>query len=111
MLIVKDVFETKKIKIKMTEKLKICVYCSSSPTTKEKYLEVAYNLGQLIAKSGHITLTGAGINGCMGYVNKGARENGGEIIGVTHQLFHGGDPNITNKIVVYINLSYLLHLS
>lgn len=88
----------------MTEtikKLKICVFCSSSPNTNEKYCLIAHLLGKLIGKSGNICLNGAGLNGCMGSINNGIREENGEIMGVTHQLFHGGDPKITNKIVCF----------
>jgi predicted Rossmann-fold nucleotide-binding protein len=79
--------------------LKICVFASSSPKTHEKFREPAYLLGQLIARAGHVCLTGAGAHGCMGAVNSGARSENGRIMGVSHELFRGGDTLIEDKII------------
>mmetsp|Transcript_12579 Transcript_12579/g.19000 ORF Transcript_12579/g.19000 Transcript_12579/m.19000 type:complete len:222 (-) Transcript_12579:15-680(-) len=78
---------------------KICVFGSSSPRTNEKFTKEAYKLGQGIARQGHVCINGAGMHGCMGAVNKGVTDCNGEIIGVSHELFRGGDHRIQNKIV------------
>lgn len=89
-------------------KMKICIFGSSSPRTNEKYLSAAYNLGQEIARLNHICVNGAGLHGCMGAVNRGMRSCQGKIIGVSHEMFRGGDSEIEEKIVCYIFLTYNL---
>lgn len=46
-----------------------------------------------------LLFTGAGLHGCMGAVNNGVRSENGQIIGISHELFRGGDHRIENKIV------------
>lgn len=79
--------------------LKICIFASSNPKTSEIFCNYAYQLGQLIAQNGHICLTGAGCYGCMGSVNSGARSQGGKTMGISHELFHGGDQLIDERII------------
>jgi uncharacterized protein (TIGR00725 family) len=60
----------------------ITVFGSSQPQPgSPPYLE-AYELGKLLAKAGHIVLTG-GYIGTMEAVSRGANEAGGHVIGVT----------------------------
>ncbi len=60
----------------------ICVYCASSADIDKSYVEGAYELGRLIAKSGHPLVCGAGRTGLMAAVTEGALREGGETIGV-----------------------------
>jgi hypothetical protein len=64
----------------------ITVYCASSTLIDKSYNEAAKKLGQLIGRSGHALVTGAGKMGLMGSVNSGAIEAGGETIGVIPQF-------------------------
>ena len=65
--------------------MRVTVFGSSSPRTPVKYLDIAYELGGLLAERKHICVNGGGREGCMGAMNKGARAQGGEIIGVLHE--------------------------
>eukprot|EP00501_MAST-03F_sp_TOSAG23-6_P002484 GSMAST32.ASY1.ANO1.2595.1 assembled CDS len=72
-------------------RLRVCVYGSSSQKTNETFLKAAHLLGVTLAKRGHICVNGAGIYGCMGAVNDGATEAGGEVIGVVHEMWASDD--------------------
>lgn len=67
--------------------VRVCVFGSSSAKTPAKYLDVAYELGELIADKGHICVNGGGNAGVMGAANRGARARGGQILGVIHERF------------------------
>ncbi len=60
----------------------ITVYCASSTHADERLVATARRLGELIARSGHPVVTGAGNMGLMGAVNDGAIAAGGTTIGV-----------------------------
>eukprot|EP00574_Skeletonema_japonicum_P013840 CAMPEP_0201716418 /NCGR_PEP_ID=MMETSP0593-20130828/2387_1 /ASSEMBLY_ACC=CAM_ASM_000672 /TAXON_ID=267983 /ORGANISM="Skeletonema japonicum, Strain CCMP2506" /LENGTH=312 /DNA_ID=CAMNT_0048206209 /DNA_START=37 /DNA_END=975 /DNA_ORIENTATION=- len=67
--------------------LRICCYGSSSSRTPAKYTDAAYNLGYHLAKRGHTCVNGAGKEGCMAAMNRGANDGDGAIVGVTHEAF------------------------
>jgi hypothetical protein len=78
--------------------MRFCVFGSSSQKTPKKYLDVAYSLGQEIAKSGNDAVTGGGQFGCMMGAQKGCIEAGGEVIYVVHQKFiDGGSVDVNAK--------------
>ncbi len=60
----------------------VCVYCASSADIGKSYVETAFELGRLIARSGHGLVCGAGRAGLMAAVTEGALSEGGEAIGV-----------------------------
>jgi uncharacterized protein (TIGR00725 family) len=62
--------------------MKISVFGGSQPTPDSLAYEEARQLGELLAKHGHIVLTG-GYIGTMEAVSRGASEAGGHVIGVT----------------------------
>jgi len=62
--------------------MKVCVYGSSSKTTPKIFLDAANTLGKLLAKGQHLCINGAGKAGCMGALNDGVLECGGEVRGV-----------------------------
>jgi uncharacterized protein (TIGR00730 family) len=66
----------------MTTKPRIAVYCASSPTLDQKYLDLAYELGVAIAKAGFDLVWGGGKTSMMGAVAQGARKNGAATFGV-----------------------------
>lgn len=43
-------------------------------------------LGEALAKGGHLCINGGGKNGCMGALNEACRSNGGKIKTVIHHM-------------------------
>ncbi len=64
----------------------VCVYCASSPNLSDTYINIAKELGVIIAKKGIRLVTGAGEYGLMGAVAEGAMEFGGKAIGIIPQF-------------------------
>ncbi len=71
--------------------MKICVYCASSKHLDQKYFELGYEFGKLLAKRGHTLVYGGYNEGIMGKVAEGVSENGGDIIAVVPKLFDTED--------------------
>ncbi len=65
--------------------MRIAVFCSSSSAIDNKYVELAYQLGQGIASHSSELVTGGGHISMMGAVSRGARDSGGKTIGVIPQ--------------------------
>ncbi len=66
----------------------IAVYCGSSDKVSEAYLQVARNLGRLLAERGIQVVYGAGSTGMMGAVAMAAMDAGGDVIGVMPEMFN-----------------------
>ena len=62
--------------------MRVSIFGSSKPTPGDKTYIEAFELGGLLAKRGHVVLTG-GYMGTMEAVSRGAAEAGGHVIGVT----------------------------
>jgi uncharacterized protein (TIGR00730 family) len=60
----------------------VSVFCSSSPTINEKYIQLASDLGAGIASKKWNLVSGGGKVSCMGAVAKAARAGGAKTIGV-----------------------------
>ena len=65
--------------------MRIAVFCASSPTIHQKYIDLAFQLGTGIAAGGDELVSGGGHISAMGAVSRGAREAGGKTIGVIPQ--------------------------
>ena len=65
--------------------MRIAVFCSSSPTIHQKYVDLAFELGTAIAQQSFELVSGGGHISMMGAVSRGARESGGKTIGVIPQ--------------------------
>lgn len=65
--------------------MRIAVYCSSSPLIDQKYIDLSYDLGAAIARSGAELVSGGGHISSMGAVSRGARSEGGKTIGIIPQ--------------------------
>ncbi len=63
----------------------ICVYCASSSRVDPKYLELARDVGEMIALGGSKLIYGGGHVGLMGAAADAALGKGGEVIGVMPQ--------------------------
>ena len=62
--------------------MRVSVFCASSPTIDQKYIDLASQLGAGIGSRGWELVSGGGRISCMGAVARSARENGAKTIGV-----------------------------
>ncbi len=60
----------------------VCVFCSSSQTIDQRYLELAADVGDAIARRGWDLVSGAGSISMMGSLVRAARAAGGHTIGI-----------------------------
>ena len=67
--------------------LRTTCYGSSSSATPVEYLAEAEMLGRALALRGRTCVNGAGSAGCMAAMNDGASDEGGDIVGVIHEMF------------------------
>lgn len=65
--------------------MRIAVYCSSSPTIDQKFIDLSFELGAAIARSGADLVSGGGHISSMGAISRGARSEGGKTIGIIPQ--------------------------
>jgi len=63
----------------------ICVFCASSSTLDQKWLDLATRTGTELAARGHTLVSGGGCVGMMGAVADGTRAAGGHTLGVIPQ--------------------------
>jgi uncharacterized protein (TIGR00730 family) len=70
--------------------MRVVVYGSASKRTPQKYLDVAEELGDMIAAQSHVCVNGAGANGVMGALNRGLLRSGGTVVGVAHEKMVDG---------------------
>lgn len=61
----------------------LCVYCSASVKVDQEYLDVARDMGRLMAKEGLRLVYGGAHIGMMGAISDGVLEQGGKVLGVT----------------------------
>ncbi|MCI4062552.1 TIGR00730 family Rossman fold protein [Micromonospora sp. R77] len=63
----------------------VCVFCASSRTLDQRWLDLATETGAGLARRGHTLVSGGGCVGMMGAVADGARAAGGRTLGVIPQ--------------------------
>ncbi|MCW3814918.1 TIGR00730 family Rossman fold protein [Micromonospora sp. DR5-3] len=63
----------------------ICVFCASSRTLDQRWLDLARETGAELARRGHTLVSGGGCVGMMGAVADAARAAGGYTLGVIPQ--------------------------
>jgi uncharacterized protein (TIGR00730 family) len=63
----------------------ICVFCASSRTLEQRWLDLATQAGRELAGRGHTLVSGGGCVGMMGAVADGTRAAGGYTFGVMTQ--------------------------
>ena len=51
--------------------MRVCVFSSSSKATKQHFVNISYELGELLALRGHICVNGGGSSGGMGALTTG----------------------------------------
>ncbi|AKH44038.1 hypothetical protein FHS61_001354 [Altererythrobacter atlanticus] len=70
---------------------RIAIYCGSATPGDPRYMELAYMVGETLARRGIGVVYGGGRLGLMGAVAKGALESGGEVIGIIPEALVGGE--------------------
>jgi uncharacterized protein (TIGR00730 family) len=63
----------------------VCVFCASSTTLDQRWLDLADETGRELARRGHSLVSGGGCVGMMGAVADGARAGGARTLGVIPQ--------------------------
>jgi len=82
---------------------RIAVYCGSASPADPRFLELALDVGRDLATRGIGVVYGGGRLGLMGAVAKGARDAGGEVIGVIPEALVNSEvanPGCTELITV-----------
>lgn len=70
----------------------VTVFGSARLPQENKYCQMAYNLGRLLAENGHTVVSGGG-PGIMEAASHGAYEIGGRTVGLNIKLMHEQHPN------------------
>jgi len=63
----------------------VCVFCASSSSLDQQWLDLAFRLGKSLGPRGHALVSGGGRVGMMGAVADGARTGGAHTLGVIPQ--------------------------
>ena len=82
---------------------KVCVFCGSSDSIDDAYLDAAWSMGQAMAEGGFELIFGGGGTGLMGSLADAALDCGGQVIGVLPRLFDTpalAHPNLTELRIV-----------
>ena len=83
--------------------MRIAVYCGANVGTRPAYAATAKELGQWMAKNGHVLVFGGGGIGLMGVVSNAILDQGGQVIGIIPQFLvehEVANRRLTNLIVV-----------
>ena len=75
--------------------MKICVFGASSRDLEQGYFDEAFALGAELARRGHTIVFGGGASGLMGAAARGAKSQGGRLIGIAPKFFD--EPGILDK--------------
>lgn len=75
--------------------MKICVFGASSRDLEQGYFDEAFALGAELARRGHTIVFGGGASGLMGATARGAKSQGGHLIGIAPKFFD--EPGILDK--------------
>ena len=67
--------------------MNICIFGASARELEKSYYDAAFEMGEAIAKHGDGIVFGGGAEGLMGACARGAKEHGGEIIGIAPRFF------------------------
>ena len=70
---------------------RLAVYCGSASPEDPRYLQLAYDVGAELAARGIGLVYGGGKLGLMGAVARGAKEGGGEVIGIIPEALVGAE--------------------
>src|SRR5688572_28468644 len=76
---------TPRPRVRRSDMAAICVFCASSRTLDQRWLDLAETTGRELARRGHTLVSGGGCVGMMGAVAEGARAGGAHTLGVIPQ--------------------------
>ncbi len=82
---------------------KVCVFCGSSDSIEDSYLEAAWSLGQALAAGRMDLIFGGGGTGMMGALADAVLAGGAKVIGILPRLFDTpalAHPNLTEMRIV-----------
>lgn len=85
----------------------ICVYCGSSDRVAVHYLEIAREMGALLARRGICLVYGAGKTGLMGALADGALQTGGEVVGIIPRMFN--TPQLAHERLTRLEVVETMH--
>lgn len=96
---------------KQDRPIRVAVFGSGSAPSDHPVIDQAERLGRMLAEAGYTVLCG-GYGGTMAAVSRGARQAGGEVVGVTLDLF-AKEPNpwLTRELRVTDFFPRLQHLT
>jgi uncharacterized protein (TIGR00730 family) len=69
----------------------ICVFCASSNSVDQEYIEEAFNLGFMMGQDSIDLVYGGASIGLMGSVARGVHQGGGKVVGVLPEFFKKKD--------------------
>ncbi|MDR0901210.1 MAG: TIGR00730 family Rossman fold protein [Opitutaceae bacterium] len=78
---------------RVSSSFSVCVYCGASDLVDAKYPAAARALGAGLARRGWTLVYGGNDAGLMGAVARGARENGGRVVGVIPKFIRAWNPS------------------
>jgi len=78
----------------------VCVFCSSSNSVDESFLEAARAMGRGIAERGWTLVFGGTDMGSMAATARGAKAAGGEVVGVIPKIYAGAGFNGADEMIV-----------
>ena len=84
---------------------RVCVFCGSSPGAQPEYVQMAKQLGRVLAERNLGLVYGGSNVGMMGKVANAALQGGSEVIGVIpEKLAHKGvaHPNLSKLHIVLV---------
>ena len=71
--------------------MNICIFGAASSLIDPVYTDAAYEVGRLLAKTGHKLIFGGGGEGMMGASARGFHAEGGHVTGILPKFFTGGN--------------------
>jgi predicted Rossmann-fold nucleotide-binding protein len=83
---------------------RLAVYCGSASPEDPRYIQLAYDVGAELAARGIGLVYGGGKLGLMGAVAKGAKDAGGEVIGISVSGMHERKQRFTDLSDGFITL-------
>jgi len=95
---------------------RVCVYCASSPRSKPHFVDVARQVGRLLADRGIELVYGGANCGLMGAVADSVMERGGKVIGVipgnfSAEIAHEGLSDLRQVASMHERKAQMIELS
>ena len=84
-----------------SKSFKVCVFCGSKSGNHEKYLKIAFKVGNELSKKKYSVIYGGGKLGLMGALAEGVSANNGDLFSIIPKYFQDKDVILknSNKII------------